>query len=212
VVNAHNLCCFYIDICDRRYLWHFILFLTLLYLYHWQWRFLLISWVFELKKNGSLLLKWWFTNRSLISLVSKRWKLDHLIVDQIHLSYTFTVKGQEASQPSSLFNSVSSTRVIIVGIQFLFFESLPTSQRLTPIYLTGPQRSNCHVVDILALAFCPFGSSSKTALCFKAVSIQHANFNQSSYWRQENEKLFLKLVKIIYSLVTWFEAADISAL
>jgi hypothetical protein len=90
---------------------------------------------------------------------------------QIHLSYTFTVKGQEASQPSSLFNSVSSTKVIIVEIHCLFFESLPTK---TNSYLTGPQRSNCHVGDILGLAFCPFGSSSKMALCFKVVSIHSA--------------------------------------
>jgi hypothetical protein len=50
--------------------------------------------------------------------------------------------------------------------------------------------------DILGLAFCLFGSFSKMAPCFKAVSIQLANFNQISYWRQENGKLSLKLVKI----------------
>jgi hypothetical protein len=50
------------------------------------------------------------------------------------------------------------------------------------------------VADILGLAFCPFGSSSKMAPCFKVVSIQHANFNQISYGRQENGRLSLKLV------------------
>jgi hypothetical protein len=50
------------------------------------------------------------------------------------------------------------------------------------------------VGDFLGLAFCPFGSSSKMAPCFKVVSTQHANFNQISYGRQENGRLSLKLV------------------
>jgi hypothetical protein len=50
------------------------------------------------------------------------------------------------------------------------------------------------VGDNLGLAFCPFGSSSKMAQCFKVVSIQHANFNQIFYGGQENGRLSLKLV------------------
>jgi hypothetical protein len=57
-----------------------------------------------------------------------------------------------------------------------------------------PKYQKMDVGDILGLAFCPFGSSSKMAPCFKVVSTQHANFNQISYGRQKNGRLSLKLV------------------
>ena len=53
------------------------------------------------------------------------------------------------------------------------------------------------------------GSSSKMAPCFKVVSIQHANFNQISYGRQENGRLSLKLVNAMrdfpFQIRYWYE-------
>jgi len=111
---------------------------TFVLIYHWQKRFLLISWVFELKENGSLLLKWRFTNRSLISLVSKRWKLSLLSDSSFLHIHCRRSRLKRHLSPPALFNSVSSTRVIIVGIQsFLFGKNQIV---LTNCYLTGPQR------------------------------------------------------------------------
>ncbi|KAE8038805.1 hypothetical protein FH972_011278 [Carpinus fangiana] len=70
--------------------------------------------------------------------------------NQIHLPCTFTVNGQEASQPS-LFNSISSARVP-KDIGYLHLSN-PNTKKWMVLRPT-----NCHVGDILGMT------------CFKVVS------------------------------------------